>query len=135
MSLYLGKHVRTALLASDDVTELVDNRVYPVVALQGVPSFPFVRYTTEVTGADYVKGSGGLEHVEDHCTMIVDCVAKSYDEAIALQAAVREALECVGAEYTAYTMDPAEMVHADCEFDPELVAFVAEIQFTTNTQA
>ncbi len=134
MSVLLGQHVREALLGSAAVTAIVGSKIYPVVAMQGVPSMPFVRFATEITGCEYVKGSGGIWHVEDHCTVTVNCVSDDYDEALALQQAVRDALECVGGTYSTYQLDPMEVTHADCIFNDQLPAFDAEVNFSTNTQ-
>ena len=42
MSVLLGKGVKALLEASSAVTDIVGSNIYPVVALQGAPSFPFV---------------------------------------------------------------------------------------------
>lgn len=134
MSVLLGQHVKNVLMASDEVTDIAGDAIYPAVAIQGTPHFPFVRFTTEVIGADYLKGGEGIDHVEDHCTVTVNCVSDNYDEAVLLQAAVREALECLGGEYDTYTLDPMEVNHADCIFNMDLKAFDAQIDFSCNTQ-
>lgn len=137
MSVLLGKGVKALLEASSAVTDIVGTNIYPVVALQGAPSFPFVVYNVQIAGASYDKGWSGLAHVQDECLVMVNCVAKSYDQAIALQAAVRGALEGKGVDdamQLGFTADPLTVSHADCGFDTEVTAFDAEIQFGTYTQ-
>ena len=134
MSVFLGQHVKETLMGCEALTEKVADRIYPVIAIQGVPQYPFVRYFTEVTDAEYDKGPGGLEHVEDHCMMTVHCVSKEHDPAIYMLDAARKALECKGGIYTNFKLDPARVQSADCYFDTDLAAFVGELVLTTNTQ-
>lgn len=134
MSVFLGQHIKVTLMGCEALTDVVGDRIYPVIAIQGTPQYPFVRYFTEVTESDYDKGPGGLEHVEDHCTMTVHCVAKEYDPAVCMLSEVRKALECVGGTYTNFQLDPARVQSADCYFDTDLAAFVGELVLTTNTQ-
>lgn len=137
MSVLLGNGVKALLEVSSAVTDIVGTKIYPVVALQGVPSFPFVVYNVQVTGASYGKGMEGLGHVQDECQVMVNCVAKTYDESVALQAAVRSALECKAVDdamQLGFTADPMTVSHADCAFDKDAMAFDSEIQFATFTQ-
>ena len=126
--------MKETLMGCEALTGMVADRIYPVIAIQGTPQYPFVRYFTEVTESDYDKGPGGLEHVEDHCTMTVHCVAKEYDRAVYMLSEVRKSLECVGGTYTNFQLDPARVQSADCYFDTDLAAFVGELVLTTNTQ-
>ena len=134
MSVFLGQHVKETLMGFEALTDVVDDRIYPVIAIQGSPLYPFVRYFTEVTGTEYDKGPGGLEHVEDHCVMTVHCVAKEYDPAVMMLSAARKALEGKSGNYTEFKLDPARVQSADCYFDTDLAAFVGELVLTTDTQ-
>lgn len=134
MSVFLGQHVKETLMGCEALTDVVDDRIYPVIAIQGSPLYPFVRYFTEVTGTEYDKGPGGLEHVEDHCVMTVHCVAKEYDPAVMMLSAARQALEGKSGNYTEFKLDPARVQSADCYFDTDLAAFVGELVLTTDTQ-
>lgn len=135
MSVFLGQHIKDTLLADETLTEKVEDRIYPVIAIQGTPRYPFVRYFSEVTGAEYDKGPGGLEHVVDHCTMTIHCVSKEHDPAIYMLAAARKALEGKDGIYQKFKLSAAEVQSADCYFDTDLSAFVGELVLTTDTQS
>ena len=72
-------------------TSLVGGRVYPVMFPQEpLPTWPAIRYTP--AGGTTHSTSCGTS-AEDDCTLQIDCVALNFDDALALAASARTALE------------------------------------------
>lgn len=137
MSVYLGLAIKAMLEDSQAVTDIVDDKIYPAVALEGFPSYPVVVFNTQITGADYSKGGEGVKLVQDSCAVEIQCLSKTWDEAIELQAAVRAALEGRKADKTMETVfvaDPLTVANGGCEYNVDLSVFNATMLFETFTQ-
>ena len=134
MSVFLGNFVRAALYGGTEVTRLVKQRIYPVIATQGTPGYPFITFKAEISGVQYAKGLTGLTRVEDLCAVAVRCMSKSYDEALSLASKVRGVLECASGDFEGFHLDPMELTSGDCWYDEALTAYVYELTFQTNTQ-
>ena len=137
MSVMLGFAVRQMLLDSVGVADIVGDKIYPDVVTQGVPSYPYISYNTQITGVQYAKGPEGIQPTVDSCQVEVSGVTKSWDTGVRLLAAIRKAVEakCVGYEdgYD-FEADPMEVVSAVCAYNEDLDAYVATMVLETTTQ-
>lgn len=89
MSILIGLHIARALKRKMDIIKAVGDRIFPIVAKQGVEKFPFIMYDTN--GGSGTKTKDGL--LEDVATVSLSVVAKSYSEALTIGNAVRYALD------------------------------------------
>lgn len=137
MSVMLGFAVRQMLLDSVGVTDIVGDKIYPAVATQGVPSYPYVSYNTQITGVQYAKGPEGIQPTVDSCQVEVSGVAKSWDTGVRLLAAIRKVVEAKSVGYEDgydFEADPMEVVSAVCVYNEELDAYEATMILETTTQ-
>ena len=107
-------------------------QILPVVVVseKDVPVLPLIRYEYEVTGVEYDKDG---EH-EDTCAATIDCVAKTWEAAVALVAAARHALELVTADYDGWAVTSAEVAGVRFDYDMKVDAYVATLTMSYTTQ-
>ena len=89
MSLLVGRHVYWTLTNDAAVAEIVEGRVYPIAAEQGVSGRAWCTFAVQTTEPEYTKD--GL--VCDNHLVDVTCVAPTYDDVIELAECVRAALD------------------------------------------
>ena len=128
MSLSIGRHIASALGKSSAVTDIVGNRIYPIIMPQGT-AYPFVQFETSTASPDYTKdGVAGDNH-----QIIVNCVAKTYWQSLELAEAVRSALELVTEEYDDYSVDDCRLDGCEEDYINELDAFVSTLTFSAES--
>lgn len=95
--------LRAALLLESDITDLVESRIYPVLAPQGERR-PLIVLTRVSEGEDFVlKGPSGLLQTR----VQIDCWAATPDEASALAEAVRARLHGLSGVWLGITISGA----------------------------
>lgn len=95
MSVMIGLHVLEMLNGNAKLKELCGDSIYPVAAVQGTESLPFVVFECDTDQPDYTAdGVAGDTH-----TVTIDCVSKDYKQTLVMADAVRRTLELQTAEY------------------------------------
>lgn len=80
--------IRERLLADEKLKELVDSRVYPVIAPEGTEG-SYIVYVRDEYSIDRTK-TGIAFH---NCIVFISCVSSSYDESQLIADAVFQALD------------------------------------------
>lgn len=80
--------IRERLLADEKIKELVDSRVYPVIAPEGTEG-SYIVYVRDEYSIDRTK-TGIAFH---NCIVFISCVSSSYDESQKIADAVFQALD------------------------------------------
>lgn len=128
MSLSIGRHVSAKLKQNEELTAIVGTRIFPVIMPQGT-AFPFVEFETQTGNPEYTKdGVAG-----DYHTIVVNCVAKSYEQSLDMAEAVREALELEVDEYDTFKVTDCRFDGCEDDYIPELDAFCATLTFSAET--
>jgi hypothetical protein len=88
----VNKYIYAKLTAAAGVTALVSTRVYPVSVPQGEGTnlYPAIVYSDSYSPADNSKSE---DATHDNCVLTVTSWAASYDDAAAIDVAVRAALD------------------------------------------
>lgn len=87
-SINIGKYVYKVLTESADLTKLVSNRVYPMVANVENIKFPFVVFSRTNLQAQYTKDY----NTEDIVDISVICCSNNYPNSVDVATAVRKAM-------------------------------------------
>jgi hypothetical protein len=88
MSLLINKAIYTILSGSSSVTNIVQDKLFPIVGDDDVKN-PFLVYERKSIQPNYTKD--GLSY--DECVIEITCVSDNYSEVIELADAVRKAIE------------------------------------------
>lgn len=87
MSLLIGLHIQRVLKASEDVQELVEGRIYPVVAQAA--AYPCIFYASDGIQEDGTKDG----YNEDTVNTSIMIKAKKYEDLVMTAQAVRIAMD------------------------------------------
>lgn len=88
-SILIGKVIYRLLTENEEVSKIVGNKVFPIVAKEGT-KYPFVAYLKNGIYPTYCKD--GV--TQDAVSLEVVAVSDKYVESLELGNAVRKALEC-----------------------------------------
>lgn len=111
MSVMIGLHVLEALTGNEKLKEICGDSIYPVAAVQGTESVPFVVFECTTEAPDYTfDGLAGDNH-----TVTIDCVSKDYKQTLLMANAVRKTLELQDAEYPEYGFEVTDCRFNGCE--------------------
>lgn len=80
--------IRERLLADEKIKELVDSRIYPIIAPEGTEG-SYIVYVRDEYSIDRTK-TGIVFH---NCIVFISCVSSSYDESQEIADAVFQALD------------------------------------------
>lgn len=83
----IGNRIRAILLADTDISAMVGQHIYPIVAPENTDG-DFIVYRRE----SYSKSGTKMGVVEDDCTVAVTAISDSYDDSVALASAIDNAL-------------------------------------------
>lgn len=81
-----AKHIYSSLVSDSRITQLVGNRVFPLVAIDA--TYPFIVIGRDSATPEYDKG--GLRRFD--CTCSVEVVSAHYDESVQLAEYVIDSL-------------------------------------------
>lgn len=115
-SLDFGKYIY------DTLHDLVDNRVYPLVADNNV-SFPFIIY--QRTGLTSEATKDGF--IQDDVRMRITVVAETYSKSLSLAKQVRERMEVKDADYDGMTVEEVSLLSGSEEYINN--AFIQTLEF------
>lgn len=122
-SISSGLIVYKLLTESAEVSEIATT-VFPVCITDEEAALPYVVFRFASQGPEQVKPEGG----PDSCQLLVDCLGKSYGDAVNLAEAVRKALE--DAECSIADLDLNGCTMTDREEFWEADAYVERLVFT-----
>lgn len=125
MSLLIGLHIVDALTKAKKVADKIGDRIYPLAAVSGAPSYPFV--TFEVVGIqdEGTKDGSALDTVN----VLVSAVSKSYVEAVNLANDIRYTLQgaCVGYADKGFEVRDCGLVGSQEDYVEELPAYAVSV--------
>lgn len=126
MALQVSEHIFKRLRASSELTAICGQRIYPIVAQDGVESFPCVTVEVTTSGTEYSK-CGPM--TDQHNAMIV-CMGIDYaNQVLPMANAVRKALECVTDNYDDYIVTSCTLASCTSDYHDELGAYAMILQF------
>ena len=106
---FIGKDIREILLANDDLTDMVGQNIYPLIAPEKTDG-DFILYRRDT----YQKSWTKMGIVEDDCRITITAVADDYDDAMVLAALIDNTLtgyhsKTDGIKFTANLVDSNEV--------------------------
>ena len=125
MSLLIGLHIQERLSRNPSVTTKVADRIYPIVARQGSPSYPFIIFDTSVGGGETSKDG----ELDESASVNVAIFSKSYGEAIHLANAVKKDLQNSEAEYSEFEVEESRFLRSEEDYDDDLSAYIINLNF------
>lgn len=131
MSTMIGIHISTKLAENNKIREDVGDRIYPLVAPMGVPTYPFICYQTSVTNVEYTKDGASSDTVN----AAVAIIAKTYAEAAILAQSARWALECEKGSYESFEVDDCMLLGTQEDYLDELDAYSVTLNFEINVES
>lgn len=88
-SLLIGKTIYNILSANTELTAMVGNKIYPLIAEQST-TYPFVIYYRDNVSVNRVSKDG---YGEDEVNFTVVCVSDNYSQSVDIANTVRKVLE------------------------------------------
>lgn len=129
MSILIGKHIQLALSENKNISSLVGDSIYPMVAPMGVPKFPFICYQSGISSVDYTKdGEAG-----DTLNVAIAIISKTYSEAVDIAESVRYALERSVNEYELYSVQDCMLLSTNEDYLEQLDAYSITLNFELQT--
>lgn len=128
MSILIGLHVKRTLEKDTDVTGFVGDRIFPIVAPQGVSTFPYICYDTN--GQSGQRTKDGLAN--DLASVSMGVMAKSYEDALVIANSVRKAFEGKRTKYNEFSVKCTGVSYND-EYFSQLDAFAVNLNFDFET--
>lgn len=129
MSILIGKHIQLALSENKNISSLVGDSIYPMVAPMGVPKFPFICYQSGISSVDYTKdGEAG-----DTLNVAIAIISKTYSEAVDIAESVRYALERSVNEYELYSVQDCMLLSTNEDYLEQLDAYRITLNFELQT--
>ena len=129
MSILIGKHIQLALSENKNISSLVGDSIYPMVAPMGVPKFPFICYQSGISNVDYTKdGEAG-----DTLNVAIAIISKTYSEAVDIAESVRYALERSVNEYELYSVQDCMLLSTNEDYLEQLDAYSITLNFELQT--
>lgn len=126
MSLLIGKHIYSVLISDSNVSNIVGERVFPLVIEEGSER-PFVVFNDINVAGEYSKdGWGG-----DTTQVSVMCVADKYESAADLAENVRITLEQSKKQYDGYTIGGAELKKSADAYENGVYVIALNFEFET----
>lgn len=129
MSILIGLYVADRLSSDASVTDKVGDRIYPVVATQGVEGFPYIVYS--VAGNDDTSTKDGSG--EDAVSVQIRVVSKRYSETLLVGNAVRKAFDGNLAKYDAFKVTEVGSMNYSDDYADDLDAFVLNLTIEFKT--
>ena len=128
MSLLLGLHVYSTLSSATAVTARVGDRIYPHGAEDGVNDTSWVTFGCDLVDAQYTKDG----HAYDRHEVTIKCVSPTYEGALELAQAVRDALDGNLYEYEGWKVTDSTLASGHESFDTQ--RYCVELAFEMETE-
>lgn len=90
MSILCGLFAQQKLTESEQITDIVANRVWPLSVPEGADRYPFIVHETDCRRGESDKDE---DSDDDYCTLTVYVVSTSYKEMLQLSNRVRKVLD------------------------------------------
>ena len=129
MSLLIGIHINSVLLADPTVVSQLGDRIYPVVVTQSTPKYPLVVYVNNGTKPDYSKDGC----VCDIASVTIILLHKDYNKGIRLMNHIRYLFEDVKANYSEFQVLSCELSDTTEDYNPDTASYVFSINLTFTT--
>lgn len=130
MSVLIGLHIKRVLANVEAVTQMVGNRVYPLVVPQGVEIYPFICY--DMSGGTGDSTKDGI--VDDVATVNISVISKKYEDAIRIGNAVRYAFEGKTADYEEFSVTECSNVTYNDEYIDALDCYAMNLSMDFRTE-
>lgn len=130
MSVLIGLHIKRVLANVEAVTQMVGDRVYPLVVPQGVEIYPFICYDMSGGAGDSTKD--GI--VDDVATVNISVISKKYEDAIRIGNAVRYAFEGKMADYEEFSVTECSNVTYNDEYIDALDCYAMNLSMDFRTE-
>lgn len=129
MSISISKHIYAKLSASDELKQLVDDRIFPITSKEST-FFPFVVYCRSSLAPNYTK-----DRYDTGDTVTVEVIAASdnYLNSVEVAEAIRGALENKRGKYEAFNVNSAKVVASVEDFMSD--TFIQRITFEFQTES
>lgn len=108
----IGRVIKARLLASAEVTALVGQKIFPIVAVQSTPA-PYVTYCRTSVKPGYTKDRKSLT---DTATVEVTIYAPTYEQSIAVMNAVDNALQGFRGTLEDIEVDRVRLINSEEDF-------------------
>ena len=125
MSLLIGLHIQEQLSKNEKVMAKVKDRIYPVVATQGAPAYPFIIFDSAVTGAEESKDG----YVDETAQVQIAVFGKSYGDAVRIAHEVRRTLSRGVADYADFSVVESRFVGSNEDYSDDLQAYIINLSF------
>lgn len=129
MSLLISKHIIASIQNDKKLTEIVEDRIYPVVIPIGTPQYPFITFTSSAENPDETKDGVCMDNV----STVMLIVSKSYNEAISIGSLVRRAIEGKTAKYEDYDIIESNMMSWTEDYAMDIDSFTVTVSFNFKT--
>lgn len=129
MSISINEHVHAKLLASGELSRLVDNRIYPISS-KGSTFFPFIVYSRSSLTPNYTKD---WHDTGDMVTVEIIAASDNYLNSVEVAEAIRRALENKRGKYEAFDVESAKVVASVEDFISD--TFIQRITFEFQTES
>ncbi len=123
--LSISMHINALLKDDTALTELIGDRMYPIVTVHET-TFPFVVYERTAVGSEYTKDG----RTEDSVSCAVYILAETYEESVRIAELARKALEGKAADYDGFSVTDAEFSGATEAYDSDTFIQRLDFQFT-----
>lgn len=125
MSVLIGLHIQERLSKNKKVTEKVGDRIFPIVATQGSPAYPFIIFDSSVSVADETKDGCS----DEIASVVVSIFGKSYGEALHIAHAVKKDLEHSEIGYQDFEVVESAFIRSEEDYNDELAAYIINLNF------
>lgn len=129
MSILIGLHIVRALKKERKVTEMVGDRIFPLIVPQGVDKFPFIVY--DMQGGSGTSTKDGS--VDDAASVQISVVAKTHTQALFLANSVRYALDGYCPTYDEFRVQKTENIVYNDEYVEAIDAYSVNINIDFRT--
>jgi len=126
----IGKAISTILSSYTNLTDIVSNRIYPILAKAGT-NLPLIEYTVDTITPEYTKAGW----IGDDVDFSVISTALSYKLANELATEVRNALEETSGLQNGITIQKIYMDGFTEDFDLDGDSYIINLRFRTRVTA
>ena len=110
-SIQIGKLIKAALATNEGLTNLIGDKVFPIVSKEGT-SYPFVVYRRAGITPSYTKDGRASELA----TVEILVADNNYTRSVEIADSIRDTIDGRGMTYSGMTVSQVQLVSADEEF-------------------
>lgn len=128
MSLLISEHIYNKLLASEELTGLVDDKIF-TISTKAATSFPFVAFKRSSLTPNYTKDR---HSTGDNVAVEFIVASDNYLISVMIASKIRKALEGNRGSYEEFDVIDAKLASADEDFIEE--TFIQRLVFSFETE-